>query len=146
MRNTVSTGRSAATDGRRVLAFLALLALLYAALTTGSSDAPVPVADRCLTLAGAPAASGPPEHPCASAAPVLASPEGGDGRPGSGVRRMCEASACHLRHHVPTGAGGRAIRDSAATEAVAAPGHSSFWALITAVAAESPTGGTVLRC
>lgn len=146
MRDTVSTGRSSATGGRRMLVFLALLALLYAALTTDPSDTPAPVAGRCVTPAGAPAVSGPPEHPCASAAPVLLSPESGGQRPGSGVRRMCEASACHLRHHVPTGAGGKAIRDLAATEAAAAPGRSPFWALITAPAAESPSRATVLRC
>ncbi|MEU9119898.1 hypothetical protein AB0C96_08550 [Streptomyces sp. NPDC048506] len=145
MRDTVSTGRSAATGGRRALLLLALLALLHAVLSTDSSDLPTPVAGRCLGHA-APAVSGPPERPCTSAVPVLTSSEGGGRHPGSGVRRRCEASACHLRHHVPTGAGGKAVSEAAAAEAVAAPGHSAAWTVVRAAAAASAPLVTVLRC
>ncbi|MGW1376017.1 hypothetical protein ACWD6P_17310 [Streptomyces sp. NPDC002446] len=146
MRDTVSTGRSAATGGWRVLLFLALLALLHAALTTGASDAAALETHGCLTRAGASLVPGPAERPCVAAAPVLASNGDGDKRPGSGFRRMCEASVCHLRHPVPTGPGGKAIRESAVTESVGAPSDASSWAVITAAAAPSPTRVTVLRC
>lgn len=146
MRDTVSTGRSTATGGWRVLLFLVLLALLHAALTTDSPDMRSTEADRCLTRASVPAAPGPAERPCVAPAPVLASNGAGDKHPGSGFRRMCEASVCHLRHPVPTGPGGKAIRESAAAESVAAPSDASSWAVITAAAAPSPTRVTVLRC
>ncbi len=146
MRDTVSTGRSAATGGWRVLLLLVLLALVHSALTADSSEAQAADAGRCLTRADTPATPGPAERSCVAPAPLLASHGIGDKHPGSGFRRMCEASVCHLRHPVPTGPGGKAIRDSAVAESVCTPSDASSWAVTTAAAAAAPTRVTVLRC
>ncbi|GAU70823.1 hypothetical protein SSP35_23_00130 [Streptomyces sp. NBRC 110611] len=146
MRDTATIGRSAATGGRRLLLLLTLLTLLHAAFLTGSSDAPLPEAGRCLTHTAAPAASGPSDRACDSAAPVVRPSEGGDKHPGRGVRRKHQASACHLRHHVPTGSGGKAIDETAAVQALAAPPDSASWAVVPATLAPSPRRATVLRC
>ncbi|MFF4603010.1 hypothetical protein ACFY12_09700 [Streptomyces sp. NPDC001339] len=155
MRDTATTGRSTATDGRRLLLLLTLLTLLHAAFLTGSSDAPLPEAGRCLTHAATPAApavsavsavSGPSDRACDSTAPVVRPSEGGDKHPGRGVHRKHQASACHLRHHIPTGSSGKAIDESAAVQALAAPAHSAAWAVVPAALAPSPGRATVLRC
>ncbi|MEU5208599.1 hypothetical protein [Streptomyces sp. NPDC020742] len=147
MRDTVSTGRSAATGAWRVLLLLTLLALLHTALAAGAPDAPAATAGGCPAPASAPAEPAPAALPCVTAAPVAAS-SGGDGtkQPGHGFRRMCEASACHLRHQVPTGPGGKALRESAAAPALAPPGPVTSGAVVPAAAAGPPPRVTVLRC
>ncbi|MEU8782372.1 hypothetical protein [Streptomyces sp. NPDC048637] len=146
MRNTVSTGRSAASGGWRVLVLLALLALLHAALSTDSPELPMPDAGGCPPRTAPPAVSVPAERPCLPAGPVLASTEGGGHHPGSGVRRKCDASACHLRHQVPTGAGGKALGDSLLEETITASGSASSTAVVTAAAPASPQRVAILRC
>ncbi|MGY5128650.1 hypothetical protein [Streptomyces nigrescens] len=146
MRNTVSTGRSAASGGWRVLVLLVLLALLHAALSTGSPEVPMPDAGSCPPRTAAPAVSVPAERPCIPAGPVLASTEGGGKHPGSGARRKCDASGCHLRHQVPTGAGGKALGDSDLEETIAASGSASSTAVVTAAAPASPKRVAILRC
>ncbi|MDC7340512.1 hypothetical protein [Streptomyces lydicus] len=146
MRHTVSSRRSAATGGRRMLLFVALLALLYAALTTEAPYASAAGAGGCAAAVGGPAVPGPPERPCVPAAPVVASSGDGAKHPGSGLRYLCEASACHLRHHVPTGPGGKAIRESAVAETGAAAPHSASSAVVPDAAAGTPARVTVLRC
>ncbi|MFF3543956.1 hypothetical protein [Streptomyces platensis] len=145
MRSTVSTGRSAATGGRRLLVLLALLALLHAALTTGCPEALTTDAG-CRVRSGPPAVTVPAERPCLPAGPVLASTEGGGKHPGSGVRHKCDASACHLRHQIPTGAGGKALGDSLAEETIGAPENASATTVVTAAAPASPKRLAILRC
>ncbi|AOP47427.1 hypothetical protein [Streptomyces lydicus] len=146
MRHTVSIRRSAAASGgRRMLLFVVLLALLHAALTTVAPDAPAAGAGGCATAVGIPAVPGPAERPCVPAAPVASSGDGAK-HPGSGFRHLCEASACHLRHPVPTGPGGKAIRESAVAETGAAPPHSASSAVVPDAAAGAPARVTVLRC
>ncbi|MEU8684436.1 hypothetical protein [Streptomyces sp. NPDC048611] len=146
MRDTVSTGRSAASGGWRVLMLLVLLALLHAALSTGCCEAPLPGAGDCAPRTGTLAASTPAERLCIPPAPVLASTEGDGKHPGSGVRRKCDATACHLRPHVPTGAGGKALGDSLLEETLTASGSTSVAAVVTAALPASPKRVTVLRC
>ncbi|MFI5520941.1 hypothetical protein [Streptomyces platensis] len=144
MRSTVSTGRSAATGGRRVLMLFALLALLHAALTTGCPE--VLMTEAGCVQSGPPAVTVPAERPCLPAGPVLASTEGDGKHPGSGVRRKCGASACHLRHQVPTGAGGKALGDALVEETIGAPENASATAVVTAAAPASPKRVAILRC
>lgn len=144
MRHTVSTGRSAATGGR-VLVLLALLALLHAALSTGCPEVLMTDAG-CRVQSGPPAVTVPAERPCLPAGTVLASTEGGGKHPGSGVRRKCDASACHLRHQIPTGAGGKALGDSLVEETISAPENASVTAVVTAAAPASPKRVAILRC
>ncbi|QIK10423.1 hypothetical protein G7Z12_34545 [Streptomyces sp. ID38640] len=146
MRNTVSTGRSAASGGWRVLVLLVLLTLLHAALSTGSSEVLMPGAGGCPPRTATPAVSVPAERPCIPAGPVLASTEGGGKHPGSGVRRKCDASGCHLRHQVPTGAGGKALGDSLPEETITASGSASATTVVTAAAPASPKRVAILRC
>ncbi|WP_327701294.1 hypothetical protein [Streptomyces decoyicus] len=146
MRNTVSTGRAAATDGWRVLVFVALLALLHAALTPTTSHGLAPDAHGCPPRADAPAVPGPAAEPCLSAGPAPASAGGGGKHPGSGVRRLCDASACHLRHQVPTGSGGKALGDSPVEQTVTASKDVSSAAAVTTAAPASPPRVAVLRC
>ncbi|AZS70151.1 hypothetical protein DDE74_03635 [Streptomyces lydicus] len=146
MRNTVSTGRSAASGGWRVLVLLVLLTLLHAALSTGSSEVLMPGAGGCPPRTAAPAVSVPAERPCIPAGPVLASTESGGKHPGSGVRRKCDASGCHLRHQVPTGASGKALGDSLPEETIAASGSASATTVVTAAAPASPKRVAILRC
>ncbi|WP_051798911.1 hypothetical protein [Streptomyces sp. NRRL S-337] len=148
MRDTVSTGRSAATRGRRVLLLIALLALLHAAFAPGSPEAPPAgaTAGACATRAAAPVASAPDERPCAARAPVLASADGDHRHPGSGVRHRHEGSVCHLRHHVPTGAAGKALGVSPVAAARTARGVPVSGAVRAFAAAAPPGGVTVLRC
>ncbi|BDM69123.1 hypothetical protein HEK616_26100 [Streptomyces nigrescens] len=145
MRDTVSTGRSAATQGRRVLLLLALLALLHAAFAPGSPEAPAG-ARACAPRATAPVASAPAVRPCAVGAPVLASGDGDPRHPGSGVRHRCEGSVCHLRHHVPTGAAGKALGASPVAAARTAGGVPASGAVHTSSAAAPAGRVTVLRC
>ncbi|MFC9236613.1 hypothetical protein ACFTZK_09190 [Streptomyces decoyicus] len=146
MRNTVSTGRAAATGGWRVLVFVALLALLHAALTPSTPHDPAPDAHGCPLRADAPAVPGPAAGPCLPAGPVLASTGGGGKHPGSGVRRLCDASACHLRHQVPTGSGGKALGDSPVEQTITASEDVSSGAAVTTAAPASPPRVAVLRC
>ncbi|TJZ56011.1 hypothetical protein FCH28_12175 [Streptomyces piniterrae] len=166
MRYTVSTRRSAAAGGFCVLLLLALLALLHTGIATDSSLGPDCDRSTCPTHAGAPAASAPavsvrapsvraasvpavsaaPRRPCAGTDPELTSTGSTKKHPGSGARRIAHASACHLRHHVPTGAGGKAIGDSPAEHTIAAPGDARHWAVVTAPAAEPAQRTVVLRC
>jgi hypothetical protein len=145
MRDTVGTGRSAATGGRRVLMFVALLALLHAALTTGCSHGPAPDARGCPPPAHAPAVSDSAARPCVMAGPVPASTGGGK-HPGSGIRRLGDASACHLRHQGPTGSVGKALGDSPDEQTLTASKNAASGAAITAAAPASPPRVTVLRC
>ncbi|QIY53910.1 hypothetical protein HEP86_04635 [Streptomyces sp. RPA4-5] len=145
MRHTVSTGRSAATGGRRVLVLLALLALLHAALTTGCPEALLTEAG-CRLQSGPPAVTVPAGRPCLPAGPVLASTEGDGKHPGSGVRHKCDASACHLRHQIPTGAGGKALGDALVEETIGASENASATAVVTAAAPASPKRVAILRC
>ncbi|GES30011.1 hypothetical protein San01_24980 [Streptomyces angustmyceticus] len=145
MRDTVGTGASAAAGRRRVLMFVVLLALLHAALTTGCSHAPDPGAHGCPPRAAAPALSDPAARPCVTAGPVPASTGGGK-HPGSGVRRLCDASACHLRHQVPTGSGGKALGDSPAAQPLTASRDLPPGAAVQAAAPASPPRVAVLRC
>lgn len=148
MRDTVSTGRSAATRGRRVLLLLALLALLHAAFAPDSPEAPQSGAGAgvCAARATAPVASAPAERPCAVGTPVLASADGDHRHPGSGVRHRCAGSVCHLRHHVPTGATGKALGASSVAAARTANGAPVSGAVRTSSAAAPPEHVTVLRC
>ncbi|UKY48307.1 hypothetical protein [Streptomyces inhibens] len=147
MRYTVSSGRSAAAGGLRLLVFVALLALLHTALTTDSSQVPIPEGDGCrLTRASAPAVYGPAGKACVAAGPVLTSTGGGTKHPGSGVRRKCEASACHLRHQVPTGSSGKALGDPPVEETITASADVPSGAVVTTAAAKSPKRTVVLRC
>lgn len=145
MRDTVSTGRFAATGGRRVLVLLALLALLHAALTTGSPEVLMTEAG-CRLQHGPPAVAAPAGRPCLPAGPVLASTEGAGKHPGSGVRRKCDASACHLRHQIPTGGGGKALGDSLVEETIGASESASTTAVVTTAAPASPKRVAILRC
>ncbi|WP_275467122.1 hypothetical protein [Streptomyces noursei] len=147
MRDTASTGRSAATGGCRMLLLLALLALLFTALTAGYADATASGAGACPTRIGAPAPEDAAERTCDPTSHVLA-PSRGDAHhpPGNGFRRLCHATACHLRPHVPTGANGKALRESPAAECLDAPGHAGPWAVLPAAATGLPTRMTVLRC
>ncbi|ANZ21200.1 membrane protein [Streptomyces noursei ATCC 11455] len=154
MRKTVGTGRSAATGGRRMLFCLALLALLFTALTTGYSDAQAPRAGRCAARAdaladtsGAPARSSSVDRLCDTTEHVLTT--SGDGvhhHPGNGFRRLCHATACHLRPHVPTGPNGKALRESPAEDPLTAPGRAASWAVLPAAGTGLPSRVTVLRC
>lgn len=145
MRDTVGTGRFAATGGWRVLVCVALLALLHTALTTGCSHGPASDAHGCPPHAGAPAVPGAAERTCVTAGPLSAATGGGK-HPGSGVRRLCDASACHLRHQVPTGAGGKALGDSPVAQLLTASKDASSGAAVTAAAPASPPRALVLRC
>ncbi|GAB7035237.1 hypothetical protein AB0G35_05990 [Streptomyces sp. NPDC021749] len=148
MRDTVSTGRSAATRGRRLLLLLALLALLHAAFAPDSPEASPPGAGSraCAPRVAVPAASMPDERPCAAEAPVLASADGDPRHPGSGVRHRYAGSVCHLRHHVPTGAAGKALGASPVAAARTAAGVPVSGAAHTSSAAAPPGRVTVLRC
>ncbi|MGW7577055.1 hypothetical protein [Streptomyces sp. NPDC054765] len=146
MRDTVGTGRCAATGGWRVLVCVALLALLHAALCIGSPHEPGPAAPGCPPHADAPAVPGPAARPCLSAGPVAAATADGGKHPGSGFRRLCEGSACHLRHQVPTGSGGKALGDSSAGQTVTASKDASSGAAAAAAAPASPPRVAVLRC
>jgi len=143
MRDSVSTGRPAARDGRRMLLFLALLGLLFATLTPCCAHAPALDPTGCPLRSGAPAAA---EGPCLPAGPVLASNDGAAKHPGGGVRRLCEATLCHLRPHLPTGAGGKTLGDSPVTEIGPVPGDASSAAVMTAAAPAAPKRAAVLRC
>ncbi|MFF8789782.1 hypothetical protein [Streptomyces sp. NPDC015125] len=145
MRDTVGTGRSAATGGWRVLVFVALLALLHAPLTTGCSHGPAPDAHGCPPHADAPAVPGPAVRTCVMAGPLPASTGGGK-HPGSGVRRLCDATACHLRHQVPTGGGGKSFGDSPVAQTLTASKDASSGAAVTAAAPASPPRAAILRC
>lgn len=146
MRDSVSTGRPAARDGRRMLLLLALLALLFAALTPCCVHGPALDPTGCPLRAGSPTASTPAEGPCLPAGPVLASNEGGAKHPGNGVRRLCDATVCHPRPHLPTGAGGKTLGDSPVTAISPAPGGGSSAAVMTAAAPAAPKRAAVLRC
>ncbi|MFI9075759.1 hypothetical protein ACIGW8_04500 [Streptomyces sioyaensis] len=146
MRDSVSTGCPAARDGRRMLLFLALLALLFATLTPCCVPAPALDPTGCPPRSGAPAAAAPAEGPCLPAGPVLASNDGAAKHPGSGVRRLCEATLCHLRPHLPTGAGGKTLGDSPVTEIGPAPGDASSAVVMAAAAPAAPKRAAVLRC
>ncbi|MFE1172916.1 hypothetical protein [Streptomyces sp. NPDC058773] len=146
MRHTAGTGRSAASGGRRVLMLLVLLALLHAALSIGCCEAVAPDAVGCPPRSGAPAVSAQAERPCIPAGQVLASTEGDGKHPGSGVRRKCDGTACHLRHQVPTGAGGKALGDSLPEETRTTSGSASSTAVVTAAVPASPKCVAVLRC
>ncbi|MFI1302927.1 hypothetical protein [Streptomyces sioyaensis] len=146
MRDSVSTGRPAACDRRRMLLFLALLALLFATLTPCCVHAPTLDPTGCPPRSGAPAAAAPAEGPCLPAGPVLASNDGAGKHPGSGVRRLCDATLCHPRPHLPTGAGGKTLGDSPATEISPAPGDASSAVVMTAAAPAAPKRADVLRC
>ncbi|MCZ0974458.1 hypothetical protein O1L55_30725 [Streptomyces albulus] len=72
MRDTSSTGRSAATGGCRMLLLLALLALLFTALTAGYADATASGAGACPTRINAPAPEDAAERTCDTTGHVLA--------------------------------------------------------------------------
>ncbi|MYT32604.1 MULTISPECIES: hypothetical protein [unclassified Streptomyces] len=147
MRHTVDTGRSAASGGRRMLFFLGLLALLFAALTTGYADAADVRAGRCPTRVDAPSVTSAADRICDTTSHVLTSTEGiAHHHPGNGFRRLCHATACHLRHHVPSGPNGKALRESHVEEPLAAPGRAAFWAALPSAATGLPARVTVLRC
>ncbi|MEU7638525.1 MULTISPECIES: hypothetical protein [unclassified Streptomyces] len=146
MRDTSGTGRSAATGGCRMLFLLALLALLITALTAGYSDAASSATGKCPTHAGAPALGGTAERTCDTTGYVLAPSSDAHHHPGNGFRRLCHATACHLRPHVPTGPSGKALRESAAGESSDAPGHTAPRAVLPAAATGTPARVTVLRC
>ncbi|MCK7622297.1 hypothetical protein MUU72_04015 [Streptomyces sp. RS10V-4] len=146
MRQTVSPGRAAAPGGRRTLLLLTLLALLFTVLTAAFSDAAPAAEGRCPAAAEAPVATGTTGRPCDAAAHVL-TPSGDDPRhPGSGFRRLCHATACHLRPHAPTGPGGKAVREAGGPASPATPGHAASRALRPAAPAGSLPQVTVLRC
>lgn len=146
MRDGVSTDRPAARDGGRVPLLLALLALLFAALTPCCVHGPALDPTGCPLRPAAPAALAPAEGPCLPAGPVLASDEDGGRHPGSGVRRLCDATVCHPRPHLPTGPGGKTLGDSPVTEIDPAPGGASFAAVPTAAVPAAPKRAAVLRC
>ncbi|MFE6740380.1 hypothetical protein [Streptomyces tubercidicus] len=146
MRNTVSSGRTAASGGWRMLMLLVLLALLHASLSSGCCEELMTEAGGCPPRSGAPAVSVPAERPCIPAGPVLASTEDGGKHPGSGVRRKCDASACHLRHQIPTGAGGKVLGDSLLEQAIGAAGSAAATAVVTAAVPASPKRVAILRC
>ncbi|KUL46060.1 hypothetical protein ADL22_11145 [Streptomyces sp. NRRL F-4489] len=146
MRQSASPGRSAATGGRRTVLFLVLLALLFTALTTAVSDAAPAAAGICAVRAEEPERTGAADRACEAPAHVL-TPSGEDPRhPGSGFRRLCHATACHLRPHAPTGPSGKAVRESGGPESLAAPGQAAPWAVLPTASAGSLTRVTVLRC
>ncbi|WP_438489833.1 hypothetical protein [Streptomyces sp. S186] len=147
MRDTVGTGRSAASGGGRMLFFLGLLALLFAALTTGYADAADAQGGRCPTRVEAPASTSAADRICDTTSHVLASAGGtAHHHPGNGFRRLCHATACHLRHHVPSGPNGKALRESRAEEPLAAPGPAASWGVLPSTATGLPARVTVLRC
>ncbi len=134
MRNTVSTGRAAASGGWRVLVLLALLALLHAALTPSSpiTRPPMPTAARPgPTL---PPYRARPRGPASPRGRCWRRPEAAESTPGSGVRRLCDASACHLRHQVPTGSGGKALGNSPVEQTLTTSKDVSSAAAVTAAA------------
>ncbi|MGX1974846.1 hypothetical protein [Streptomyces kronopolitis] len=145
MRDGVSTDRPAARGGRRVPLLLALLALLFATLTPCWAHGPALDPAGCPLRPASPAAA-PAEGPCLPAGPVLASDGDGGRHPGSGVRRLCDATVCHARPHLPTGPGGKTLGDSPVTEIGPAPGGTSFSAVLTAAAPAAPKRVAVLRC
>ncbi|GAA2666875.1 hypothetical protein [Streptomyces lunalinharesii] len=147
MRDTADTGRSAATGGCRMLLLLALLALLFTALTAGYADATTSAAGACPTRISALAPEDAAERTGDTTGHVLAPSRGGAHHPpGNGFRRMCHATACHLRPHVPTGAHGKALRESPATAGLDAPGHAGPRAALPTAATGLPPRMTVLRC
>ncbi|GGU72661.1 hypothetical protein GCM10010211_43120 [Streptomyces albospinus] len=153
MCDTVSTGRSTATGGRRTLLLLTLLALLCTALIAGGPAAPPPDARGCAgrtTAALLPGTAdlvpGAADRSCTTASQVLAPSQDGARHPGNGFRRMRHASACHLRHQVPTGPGGKAVRQSAGTDSLTTPGHAGSRSVLPAAAAGPSSRVTVLRC
>ncbi|WP_433854685.1 hypothetical protein [Streptomyces kronopolitis] len=145
MRDSVSTGRPVARGGRRVPLLLALLALLFAALTPCCVHGPALDPTGCPLRPASPAAA-PAEGPCLPSGPVLASDENGGRHPGGGVRRLCDATVCHPRPHPPTGPGGKTLGDSPVAEVGPAPGGTSFAAVRTAAAPAAPKRAAVLRC
>ncbi|MFI1198465.1 hypothetical protein K2224_18865 [Streptomyces sp. BHT-5-2] len=147
MRDTVGTGRSAASGGARMLFLLGLLALLFAALTTGYADAADAGSGRCPTRVDAPASTSAADRICDTTSHVLTPSDGiVHQHPGNGFRRLCHATACHLRHHVPSGPNGKALRESHVEGPLAASGHPAFWAVLPSAATGLPARVTVLRC
>ncbi|MFK0297174.1 hypothetical protein ACIQU6_42820 [Streptomyces sp. NPDC090442] len=149
MRNTADTGRSAATGygHGRMLVFVALLALLFTALTAPYSDALWPGAGSCTAPAGVAtgAATGPADRTCDPSTDVLTRSRGEAHHHGNGFRRLSHATAGHLRPHAPTGPNDKAVRESRVLASLAAPQHAAPWAVLPAVAG-APAQVTVLRC
>ncbi|MGD3109561.1 hypothetical protein [Streptomyces sp. YGL11-2] len=152
MSDTASTGRSTATGGRRMLLLLALTAMVCTALIVGGSEAPPAEARACAGRMSAPLlpatadlAPAAADRSCTTASQLLTPSERGARYPGHGFRRMRHASACHLRHQVPTGAGGKAARESAATDSLTSPGHTASRSVLPATAGQT-SWVTVLRC
>ncbi|MEW1654142.1 hypothetical protein [Streptomyces sp. NPDC093707] len=146
MHDSVSTGRSAATGRGRMLWLLALLTLLFTALTSAYSDATPPAAAKCPLAAESSAAPSPADRACDASADVLGSAGGETRHPGNGFRRLCHGSACHLRPQAPTGPNGKAVRETPVMVSAAAPGHAAPWAVLPAADAGTPARVTVLRC
>ncbi|MFD9813393.1 hypothetical protein [Streptomyces sp. NPDC059080] len=139
MRDSVSTGRG------RMLLLLALLTLLFTALTSTYSDA-VPPAAAKYSAAETFAATGLADQTCDPEADVWGQAEGDTRHPGNGFRRLCHATACHLRPQAPTGPSGTAVRETPVMVSAAAAGLAAPWAVLPAVDAGSPARVTVLRC
>ncbi|MFG2142306.1 hypothetical protein [Streptomyces sp. NPDC048650] len=147
MRDSVSGDRSADAGGVRGLLLVALLALLHAVVIAGFCHPPSSGADHCLARTFTAAASGPSVGHCVTDGPELTS-TGGSGKhhPGSGARRVNEASGSHLRHQTPSGSCGKAFGALSASAAVAASGDASPGAVRTAAAGAPPGLTVVLRC
>ncbi|GAA3167188.1 MULTISPECIES: hypothetical protein [Streptomyces] len=139
MRDSVSTGRG------RTLLLLALLALLFTALTGAYSDAVPAAAAKCSAVETS-AATGPADRTSAPEADVWGQPEGDTRHPGNGFRRLCHATACPLRPHAPTGPSGKVVRETPVPVSAAAAGLPAPWAVLPAVDAAAPARVTVLRC
>ncbi|MFE6690524.1 hypothetical protein ACFVFQ_29145 [Streptomyces sp. NPDC057743] len=149
MRNTASTGRSVATGcGRgRMLVFVALLALLFTALSAPYSDALSPGAGKCTASAETAdgAATGPADRTCDPSAHLLTRSRSETHHHGNGFRRLSHATAGHLRPHVPTGPNDKAVRESRVLNSLVAPERAASWAVLPA-ATGAPSRVTVLRC
>ncbi|MEU3711128.1 hypothetical protein [Streptomyces catenulae] len=138
MRDSVSTGR------HRKLVLLALLTLLFTALTSAYSDA-VPPAPTTCSAAGA-SATEPVDRTCAPEADVRVQAESDTRHPGNGFRRLRHTTACHLRPQAPTGPNGKAVRETSVAVSAATSGPAVPWAVLPVVDAGTAVRVTVLRC
>ncbi|MFF9482755.1 hypothetical protein [Streptomyces sp. NPDC014733] len=139
MRDSVSTGRG------RTLWLLALLTLLFTALTSAYSDAVPPTAAKCSAVEMS-AATGPANRTCDPEADVWGQAEGDTRHPGNGFRRLYHATACPLRPQAPTGPSGKAVRETPVVVSAAAVALAAPWAVLPAADAGTPSRVTVLRC
>ncbi|MFF4951144.1 hypothetical protein [Streptomyces chattanoogensis] len=153
MRDTVSRGRPADTNGVRGVLLVALLALLHATLLVGACHPASSQADHCLTrtpaatVSAAAVVSGTSAGHCVTENHGL-TPAGTAKKhhPASGGRHHSEASGCQLRpHQAPTGNCGKAFGDASPGAAVAPSGDTSPDAAHT-IAGAPPGRTVVLRC